>query len=175
MVMDSLPEPIGEDRDFLPDETSVIVAFYKDQAQLEWIEKNHMYNIRAGSLQGSLNLDSQLINARYVLLHNDKEALPLCRLLKGGPKIYTSAELLKMGYPKYKKKDSDEVDEERERKSAKNIYLVFSIIQRNGKLWVEKEMRQYRWDVKSLVLKNGTITRPYTSSLVSLLKRRKSE
>lgn len=80
-----------------------------------------------------------------------------------------------MGYPKYKKKDSDEVDEERERKSAKNIYLVFSIIQRNGKLWVEKEMRQYRWDVKSLVLKNGTITRPYTSSLVSLLKRRKSE
>ena len=152
MVMDSLPEPIGEDRDFLPDETSVIVAFYKDQAQLEWIEKNHMYNIRAGSLQGSLNLDSQLINARYVLLHNDKEALPLCRLLKG-----------------------DEVDEERERKSAKNIYLVFSIIQRNGKLWVEKEMRQYRWDVKSLVLKNGTITRPYTSSLVSLLKRRKSE
>ena len=175
MVMDSLPEPIGEDRDFLPDEASVIVAYYKDQAQLEWIEKNHMYNIRAGSLQGSLNLDSQLINARYVLLHNDKEALPLCRLLKGGPKIYTRAELLEMGYPKYKKKDSDEVDEERERKSAKNIYLVFSIIQRNGKLWVEKEMRQYRWDVKSLVLKNGTITRPYTSCLVSLLKRRKSE
>ena len=44
MVMDSLPEPIGEDRDFLPDEASVIVAYYKDQARLEWIGKNHMYN-----------------------------------------------------------------------------------------------------------------------------------
>lgn len=173
MVMENLPEPINEDRDFLPNETSVIVAYYKNHEQLEWIEKSHMYNIRAGSLKGSLNLDSQLINARYILLHDDKNVLQLCRLIKGGPKIYTRAELVKMGYPKYKKKNSDEIDEDREYRSAKNIYLVFSLIQRNGKLWVEKEMRKYSWDVKSLLFKNGLITRPYTTSLVSLLKRKK--
>ncbi|WP_308228061.1 DUF2357 domain-containing protein [uncultured Prevotella sp.] len=172
MVMDYLPEPIGDDRDFMPDATSVIVAYYKNREQLEWIEKNQMYNIRAGSLKGSLNLDSQLINARYILLHDDKNVLQLCRLIKGGPKIYTRAELVKMGYPKYRKKNSNEIDEDRESKSAKNIYLVFSLIQRNGMLWVEKEMRQYKWDVKGIILKNGTITRPYTTSLVSLLKRR---
>ena len=172
MVMDNLPEPIGDNRDFLPDEASVIVAYYKDREQLEWIENNQMYNIRAGSLKGSLNLDSQLINARYILLHDDKNALQLCRLMKGGPKIYTRAELVKMGYPKYRKKNSDEIDEEREIKSAKNIYLVFSLIQRNGKLWVEKEMRKYTWEVKSLALKNGLITRPYTTSLVALLQRK---
>lgn len=172
MVMENLPEPIGEDRDFLPNETSVIVAYYKDSEQLEWIEKNQMYNIRAGSLKGSLNLDSQLINARYILLHDDKNVLQLCRLIKGGPKIYTRAELVKMGYPKYKKKNSDEIDEDRESKSAKNIYLVFSLIQRNGRLWVEKEMRKYSWNVNSLILKNGLITRPYTTSLVSLLKKK---
>lgn len=49
MVMDYLPEPIGDDRDFMPDATSVIVAYYKNREQLEWIEKNQMYNIRAGS------------------------------------------------------------------------------------------------------------------------------
>lgn len=49
MVMDYLPEPIGDDRDFMPDATSVIVAYYKNCEQLEWIEKNQMYNIRAGS------------------------------------------------------------------------------------------------------------------------------
>lgn len=172
MVMDYLPEPIGDDRDFMPDATSVIVAYYKNREQLEWIEKNQMYNIRAGSLKGSLNLDSQLINARYILLHDDKNVLQLYRLIKGGPKIYTRAELVKMGYPKYRKKNSNEIDEDRESKSAKNIYLVFSLIQRNGMLWVEKEMRQYKWDVKGIILKNGTITRPYTTSLVSLLKRR---
>lgn len=45
-----------------------------------------------------------------------------------------------MGYPKYRKKNSDEIDENCESKSAKNIYLVFSLIQRNGKLWVEKDV-----------------------------------
>lgn len=93
--MDYLPEPIGDDRDFMPDATSVIVAYYKNREQLEWIEKNQMYNIRAGSLKGSLNLDSQLINARYILLHDDKNVLQLYRLIKGGPKIYTRAELVK--------------------------------------------------------------------------------
>lgn len=173
MVMESLPEPIGDDRDFMPDETSVIVAYYKNQEQLDWILNNHLYNIRGGSLKGSLNLDSKLINARYILLHDDKNVLQLCRLSKGGPKVYTRAELIKMGYPKYKKALSGEVDEEREKISAKNIYLVFSIIQRNGKLWVEKEIRDYTWDVKSLGLKKGLISKPYTTSLIALLKRKK--
>lgn len=173
MLMENLPEPIGEDRDFLPDETSVIVAYYKGQEQLDWIVNNHMYNIRGGSLKGSLNLDSQLINARYILLHDDKSVLQLYRLSKGGPKVFTREELVKMGYPKYKKSKSDEIDDEKEKRSAKNIYLVFSIIQRNGNLWVEKEMREYSWDIKSLVLKNGLISKPYTTSLITLLKRKK--
>lgn len=173
MVMENLPEPIGDDRDFLPDETSVIVAYYKNQEQLDWIKKNHLYNLRAGTSKGSMNLDMNLINARYILLHDNKTVQPLCRLLKGGPKIYTRAQLVAMGYPKYKKPHSDEIDYEKEKQEASSIYIVFSLYNRNNDLWVEKELRSYSWNVNSLILSQQSVHNAYTKSLVWLINRKK--
>ncbi len=173
MVMENLPEPIGEDRDFMPDETSVIVAYYKSQEQLDWIKKNHLYNVRAGTSKGSMNLDMNLINARYILLHDGKTVQPLCRLLKGGPKIYTRAQLVAMGYPKYKKPHSDEIDDEKEKREANNIYIVFSLYNRNNELWVERELRNYSWNVNSLILSQQSVHISYTRSLVWLINRKK--
>ena len=34
VVMENMPEPVYENRDFLPDETNVIVAYYKSQEHL---------------------------------------------------------------------------------------------------------------------------------------------
>lgn len=162
MVMESMPEPYGENRDFLPDETSVIVAYFKDHAHLEWIMSHHLYNMRAGDDKGSIELDSKLMNARYLLLHNNKEVLPLIRIKKKGPKVYTRRQLIEMNYPPYKK--AGVIDAEREESEAARIYLVFELFQDNT---VEKEMLKYKWDPN---LFNHT-QKAYTESLVNILKK----
>ena len=119
-----------------------------------------------------MNLDMSLINARYLLLHDNKTVQPLCRLLKGGPKIYTRAQLVAMGYPQYKKPHSDEIDYDKEKQEANSIYIVFSLYNRNG-LWVENELRGYSWDVNSLIRSQQSAHTPYTKSLVWLINRKK--
>ena len=163
MLIESLPEPVHENRDFLPDETSVIVAYYKGQEHLDWILQNHLYNVRAGESKGSITLDNDLINARYLLLHNSKESHHLIRINKEGPKIYTRAELVKMGYPQYRISGTDQIDTAREQREANKIYLVFKLFKNNS---AEKEMLAYRWT-------NLGDTRPHTENLVKLISRAK--
>lgn len=165
MVMESLPEPVHENRDFLPDETSVIVAYYKGQEHFDWILNNHLYNVRAGESKGSIILNNELINARYLLLHNGKESHHLIRINKEGPKIYTRAELIKMGYPQYRISGTEQIDTAREQREANKIYLVFKLFKNNS---AEKEMLAYRWT-------NLGDTRPHTENLVKLISRAKKK
>ena len=161
MVMENMPEPVYENRDFLPDETNVIVAYYKSKEHLDWILQNHLYNMRSGDSKGSIPLDSKLINARYILLHDGRESQHLIRLVKQGPKIYTRAQLIRKGYPQYKLADTDLIDHKREQKEASNIYLVFELFKNNS---AETELLDYRW-------KNLGRTRPYVTNFVSLISK----
>ena len=161
MLMENLPEPVHENRDFLPDETSVVVAYYKSQEHLDWILQNHMYNMRAGDSKGSISLDDKLINARYLLLHNGNESQNLIRIVKRGPKIYTRSQLIQKGYPQYKIEGTNLVDEERERIDANKIYIVFELFKTNS---AEKELQGYCWNNLG-----GPLT--YTTSLVSLISK----
>ena len=165
MVMESLPEPVHENRDFLPDETSVIVAHYKGQEHLDWILNNHLYNVRAGENKGSITLDNKLINARYLLLHNGKKSHHLIRINKEGPKIYTRAELVKMGYPQHRISGTDQIDLVREQREANKIYLVFKLFKNNS---AEKELLAYKWT-------NLGDTRPHAENLVKLISRAKKK
>ena len=165
MVMESLPEPVHENRDFLPDETSVIVAYYKGQEHLDWILNNHLYNVRAGENKGSITLDNKLINARYLLLHNGKKSHHLIRINKEGPKIYTRAELVKMGYPQHRISGTDQIDLVREQREANKIYLVFKLLKNNS---AEKELLAYKWT-------NLGDTRPHAENLVKLISRAKKK
>ena len=165
MVMESLPEPVHENRDFLPDETSVIVAYYKGQEHLDWILNNHLYNVRAGENKGSITLDNKLINARYLLLHNGKKSHHLIRINKEGPKIYTRAELVKMGYPQHRISGTDQIDLVREQREANKIYLVFKLFKNNS---AEKELLAYKWT-------NLGDTRPHAENLVKLISRAKKK
>ncbi|MBO7211597.1 MAG: DUF2357 domain-containing protein, partial [Methanobrevibacter sp.] len=143
VVMENMPEPVYENRDFLPDETNVIVAYYKSQEHLDWILQNHMYNMRAGDSKGSISLDDKLINARYLLLHNGNESQNLIKIVKRGPKIYTRSQLIQKGYPQYKIVGTNLVDVERERNDANKIYLVFELFKTNS---AEKELQEYCWN-----------------------------
>ena len=161
VVMENMPEPVYENRDFLPDETNVIVAYYKSQEHLDWILQNHMYNMRAGDGKGSISLDDKLINARYLLLHNGNESQNLIKIVKRGPKIYTRSQLIQKGYPQYKIVGTNLVDVERERNDANKIYLVFELFKTNS---AEKELQEYCWNNLG-----GPLT--YTTSLVSLISK----
>ena len=161
VIMENMPEPVHENRDFLPDETNVIVAYYKSQEHLDWILQNHMYNMRAGDDKGSMPLDNKLINARYILLHNGQESQHLIKIVKSGPKVYTRSQLIQKGYPRYKIVGTNLVDVEKERIDANKIYLVFELFKTNS---AEKELLKYRWS-------NLGSTLPYTTSLVSLISK----
>lgn len=161
VVMENMPEPVYENRDFLPDETNVIVAYYKSQEHLDWILHNHMYNMRAGDSKGSVSLDDKLINARYLLLHNGNESQNLIKIVKRGPKIYTRSQLIQKGYPQYKIVGTNLVDVERERIDANKIYIVFELFKTNS---AEKELQGYCWNNLG-----GPLT--YTTSLVSLISK----
>lgn len=100
-VNEPLPEPIGENRDLIPDETHVLVGYYKNQNHFKWIEESGLYNARAGSRRGSLRLSRGETEARFILLHSDNE-LETDKLYKVstiGPRIFSKSDLLQKGYP----------------------------------------------------------------------------
>ena len=174
VLMENLPEPVSENRDFLPDETSVIVAYYKHGEHLDWILDNHRYNMRAGEDKGSVRLDSNIINAKYLLLHNGKDVTHFIRICKGGPKVFTRSQLIDKGYPQYFKWLEDEHgqqvrvnDTKREQQEAFRVYLVFELFKSND---VEKELRRYRWNLQNIVPMKYK-TKPFVTILSALIKK----
>lgn len=139
MTMESLPEAEGENRDFLPDETTVLIGYYKSQEHLDWIMKNWLYNGRAGDRGGAIAVSKEIVTARYILLQNSKKTA-LYKINVGGPKVFGYKEMKDRGYPFNPKEKNDD-----------KIYLVFRL-NKNG---IEKEMQKYRWhpeDIKKLKL-----------------------
>lgn len=181
ITMESMPEPVGENRDFLPDETSVIVAYYRNQEHLDWILSHHLYNMREGASKGAMYLGSELINARYLLLYSSElRSAHFIRIKRNngktsGPVIYTRDELRKMDYPPYKKKvvingeKVSVVDEEKENKSKGDLYLVFQLFSNNK---AEKEFMKYYWNIKDIV-PSSMISKPLVIGLAKLMSKAK--
>ena len=139
MTMESLPEAEGENRDFLPDETTVLIGYYKNQEHLDWIMKNWLYNGRAGDRGGAIAVSKEIVTARYILLHNGREAI-LHKINLGGPKVFGFKEMKDRDYPF----NPSEKNEDK-------IYLVFRL----NKKGIEKELQKYEWhpdDIKKLKL-----------------------
>ena len=139
MTMESLPEAEGENRDFLPDETTVLIGYYKNQEHLDWIMKNWLYNGRAGDRGGAIAVSKEIVTARYILLHNGREAI-LHKINLGGPKVFGYKEMREREYPF----NPSEKNEDK-------IYLVFRL----NKKGIEKELQKYEWhpeDIKKLKL-----------------------
>lgn len=139
MTMESLPEAEGENRDFLPGETTVLIGYYKNQEHLNWILKHWLYNGRAGDRGGAIAVSKEIVTARYILLHNGREAI-LHKINLGGPKVFGYKEMKAREYPfnPYEKNED-------------KIYLIFRLNQKG----IEKELQKYQWnpeDIKKLKL-----------------------
>ena len=139
MTMESLPEPEGGNRDFLPDETTVLIGYYRNEEHLDWIMKHRLYNGRAGERGGSIAVSKEIVTARYILLFNGREAT-LHKINLGGPKVYGYNDMIKLGYPFNPGENNED-----------KIYLMFRL-NKNG---IEKELKRYYWentDIKKLKL-----------------------
>jgi hypothetical protein len=100
ILHETMPEYIGAEK-INPDETFVIVGFYKSKEQLDWILKNNLYNFRTGTDKGSLSLSNENVNATYLILHGSDELITnkLFQLKNSGPKILSQNNLIKKNYP----------------------------------------------------------------------------
>lgn len=157
-ICKQMPEPIGENRDFLPDETWVVLGYVKDDKQLEWIRKTGLYNFRTGTQNGSVRLSRNLVAGRYLLLHAKGESIEFVRLADEGPRVFRRSDLLRMGYPTAK-------DEE---KKKDDIYIVYRLEPER----TEPEWAQYKWNINEITDKRGNrMAVPEPVKLSELMKK----
>lgn len=140
-VREEMPEPAGDNRDFLPDETWVVLGYVKNDKQLEWIRKTGLYNFRTGTQNGSVRLSRNLVSSRYLLLHAHGESIQFVRLADEGPRVFRRSDLLRMGYP----------PSEDEEKKKDDIYIVYRLEPNN----TEPEWLQYHWQISEVTDNKG--------------------
>lgn len=153
VVKAPLPESYNANRDLIPDETFVLVGFYKTQDQYKWIQKNGLYNFRMGPRNGSLVLNKETLSSKYLLLHTkgDQDSGDIWKIVSKGLKVYSKDDLIKMDYPDPKQEN----------------YLVIEI-----QPVTDSEFENVRWDFREL--SNYSTGRssalPFTASLTELMK-----
>ena len=140
-VREEMPEPAGDNRDFLPDETWVVLGYVKNDKQLEWIRKTGLYNFRTGTQNGSIRLSRNLVSSRYLLLHAHGESIQFVRLADEGPRVFRRSDLLRMGYP----------PSDNEEKKKDDIYIVYRLEPNN----TEPEWVQYHWQIREVTDNKG--------------------
>ena len=146
-INESMPEYI------LPEETYVIVAYYKSKEHLEWIKKEMKYNGRIGNANGAMDLTPEFIGAKYLLLHNKKEQGSLIFKVNqeegNKPTIVASTHKSFKNYPK----------------PSKPFYLVFNLIEK------EPGFLEGNYDIKSLTgYSEDNDALPFTCKLSDLFK-----
>lgn len=154
-----MPNPMGSNRDLHPDETYVLVGWYKNSQHLEWIVNAGLYNIRIDLLSGSLHLNRELISARYLLLHGPGDSVSgkIMELDLDGPIIRGKQYLYEKGYPA----------------PSQDFYLVFTIANND----VSSQFGSVKWDISKLSnYRGGRMTvAPFVGSIGELVKCRTAD
>lgn len=152
IVKEPLPEAYNLDRDLIPDETFVLIGFYKSREQYRWIKKSGLYNFRMGSGTGSLILDKETVGSKFLLLHTagDKVSGDLWKILSRGPKVFSKEDLIKKGYPS----------------PTKDSYLIIEI-----EPVTYPEFENIHWDFRKLknYSKGRASAFPFSASLAELM------
>lgn len=148
-----LPEAYLPHRDLIPDKTFVLVGFYHSE-KYWWIKDQKLYPFRMNNEKGSLILDKETVNAKYLLLHKrgDKKSGILWKIVSKGPKVYSKEEMLELHYPY----------------PSQQNYLVIEIEAAD-----EPELMNKSWDFRQLDNFNpGRYSSgiPFTASLTELMK-----
>ncbi|WP_395049844.1 DUF2357 domain-containing protein [Flavobacterium sp.] len=162
-----LNEPMPEYLDsskkekLIPDETFVLVGYCKNNLNIDWYKKEGKYNFRMDDDKGSLSLENNVVNAKYLLLRESGKdtANRVFKIKSKGPKVYKGTSLI--GY-----KTSD----------LKDYYLVIEIEKEesndfNGASFNFKDLEKY----KEIKAKNNHVTAagiPFAVTLTELMKEK---
>lgn len=148
-VKELLPETYGDKRSLIPDETFVLVGFYRVE-NLDWIIKNGLYNARSFSKGVSLRLGPCEASAKYLLLHSDGETKTsrLLKITKIGPRIFSKQTLIDIGYPS---------------EPTQEYYLVYNVeeitdIEFQNHIWDITKLDKYHHSKSSALLFSVTMT-----------------
>jgi len=154
-LKESIPENYGENRALIPDDTIVLIGYCKSKEHYKWIKEKKLYNFRMGSGNGSLILDKDTIDSKYLLLHSkaDDSSGEIWKIKGPGPKVYSKEDLIKKGYPSPKKDN----------------YLVIEVeevekIEFNNSTWHFKNLTNYSSGRSSAI--------PFTATLTELMKNK---
>ena len=152
-LKEALPEVYGNNRTSIPDETFIIVGFYKNDQHLKWIISNSLYNARTGIDRGSFRISANEISAKYLLLHThgSTKTSKIFQLKERGARIFSKEDLIQKKYPSAPTQD---------------FYLSFDI-----DLEVDATLKEYIWDVSKLKgysLRRGSGL-PFSVSLTELM------
>jgi len=102
-INEKLPEYLDGNRITPPAELFVLIGFCKSHEHRQWIEKNHLYNVRlGGSFQNAyLHLNPNEALSSFLLLHQTNELITndIWRIKTQGPKVFSKIDLLNRGYP----------------------------------------------------------------------------
>lgn len=152
-----LPVLSGDFRDQIPDETYVLVAWYKGFEHRKWIEKNCLYNARTGLGRGSIHIAPELSGVKYILLHGQGETTTgrIYALEDEGPKIWSAEDLVTKKYPG---------------EPSVTFYLVFSL--KNSQPLAE--FTGLEWDISRLGEYTGSrgSPLPFVVSMTDLMQVR---
>jgi hypothetical protein len=152
-VNESLPETYGENRNLIPDDTYILVGFYKKE-NIDWIINSGLYNARTDSSRGSLRLGPGEAGAKFLLLHTTDETKTgrLLRITETGPRVFSKQTLIDKGYPT---------------EPSQNYYLVYKIQE-----VTDKELINQEWDITLLdKYKQGHGSAlPFSVTLTELMK-----
>lgn len=150
---EALPETFGKNRNMLPDETYILIGFYKDIEHLKWINQNKIYNARTGSSRGSVRLSPKETGAKYLLLHSNGEIKTnkLLKLNDSGPRVFSKEKMISKSYVN----------------PSQDYYLVFDIEHK-----IELEFENMVWDISKLEGFKGSRNSglPFSVSFTELMK-----
>ena len=150
---DSLPELLGENRGLIPDDTFVLVGYYKND-NFDWIIRSGLYNARADSNRGSLRLGPGEAGAKFLLLHTSGETKTnkLFRIIETGPRVFSKQTIIAKGYPS---------------EPTQDYYLVYKV-----QSITDGEFRNHKWDITQLEkFKTGRGSGlPFSVTLKDLMK-----
>lgn len=131
IISESIPEAIGINRALIPDETIILVGYYKGETHLDWILEKKLYNVRTGTGIGALSLDLNLISASYLILYTEggEKTNQIFKIVKNHHKVYSQTDMLKTNYPNPRNKN----------------YIVFEL-----ERGIESEFEEKQWDLTKL-------------------------
>jgi hypothetical protein len=142
------------------------VGYATTHERFKWYEDNKKYIFRMDEEMGSLELNNEVVNAKYLLLRRSGEttASYLFEIKSKGPKVFSTVHLDKLKYPPSKK--------------PKEYYLAIEIQKVTA-----PEFENVSWDFKLLeeykkiqeIIKNpySKVGMPFTVSLTKLMQVKK--